>query len=78
MLAQYALQILVIESPSNDVEALLNVLRQGGSAINSQRITDGQGLPNALHEREWDVLLCATDAVDLTFQEACAGLADVD
>ena len=48
MLAQYSLQVLVIESAANDVESLLNVLRQGGSAIHSRRVHGGKDLQSAL------------------------------
>ena len=78
MLGQYSLQILVIESSSNDIEAMLNELRQGGCSIASRRIRNSEQLQAALTEREWDMLLCATTAEDLTFQEACAGLADAN
>ena len=78
MLLHYSLQVLIIESSANDVEALLNDLRRGGSAISSRRVLDGPELQSALREREWDLLLCATEAQDLTFQEAAAGLADAN
>jgi len=76
MLAQDALQVLVVEPASNDIEAILNSIRQGGAAIYSQSIADGPQLLSALREQAWDVVLCATDATDLTLQEVCAGLAD--
>ena len=78
MLAQYALRVLVVEPASNHLEASLNTLRQGGLVVHSQRIRNGHELLSVLREPEWDVILCATDADDLTFQEVCAGLAEAE
>ncbi len=56
-----ALRLLVIESTSNDVEALLNALRNEGVAIESRRLSGLHQLEDALEEGRWDLLLCATN-----------------
>jgi diguanylate cyclase (GGDEF)-like protein/PAS domain S-box-containing protein len=56
-----ALQLLVIESTANDVEALLNALRNDGMAIESRHLSSMQQLDAALGEGPWDLLLCATN-----------------
>ncbi len=62
-----ALQLLVIESTSNDVEALLNALRNNGVAVESRHLSGMQQLKGSLDEGQWDLLLCATnvDGVDI-------------
>jgi len=61
------LQLLVIESTSNDVEALLNALRNDGVAVESRHLSDMKRLEGSLDEERWDLLLCATnvDGVDI-------------
>ncbi len=61
------LQLLVIESTSNDVEALLNALRNDGVAVESRHLSDMKQLEGFLDEGRWDLLLCATnvDGVDI-------------
>jgi len=61
------LQLLVIESTSNDVEALLNALRNDGVAVESRHLSDMKRLEGSLDEGRWDLLLCATnvDGVDI-------------
>ncbi len=56
-----ALQLLVIESTSNDVEALLNALRNEGVAVESQHLTGMEQLDATVNEGHWDLLLCATN-----------------
>ncbi|GMQ95561.1 MAG: cyclic di-GMP-binding protein FimX [Gammaproteobacteria bacterium] len=56
-----ALQLLVIESTSNDVEALLNALRNDGVAVASRHLSGMQQLEGSLAEGQWDLLLCATN-----------------
>lgn len=56
-----ALQLLVIESTSNDVEALLNTLRNDGVAIESRHLTDIEQLEATVSAEQWDLLLCATN-----------------
>jgi diguanylate cyclase (GGDEF)-like protein/PAS domain S-box-containing protein len=62
------LQLLVIESTSNDVEALLNTLRNDGVAVESRHLSDMKRLEGSLDEGRWDLLLCATnvDGIDIT------------
>lgn len=62
-----ALHLLVIESTSNDVEALLNALRNDGVAIESRHLARIEELESCLDEGQWDLLLCATnvDGVDI-------------
>ena len=62
------LQLLVIESTSNDVEALLNALRNDGVAVESRHLSDMKRLEGSLDEGRWDLLLCATnvDGIDIT------------
>ena len=62
-----ALQLLVIESTSNDVEALLNALRNDGVAVESRHLSGMKQLEGSLDEVQWDLLLCATnvDGVDI-------------
>lgn len=69
------LQLLVIESTSNDVEALLNVLRNAGIAVESRHLLDMKGLEGSLDEGQWDLLLCATnvDGVDIAQVVEMAG-----
>ncbi len=56
-----ALQLLVIESTSNDVEALLNALRNDGVAVESRHLSGVEQLESPLAEGRWDLLLCATN-----------------
>ena len=56
-----ALQLLVIESTSNDVEALLNRLRNEGVAIESRHLSGMEELDKSLREDPWDLLLCASN-----------------
>jgi diguanylate cyclase (GGDEF)-like protein/PAS domain S-box-containing protein len=56
-----ALHLLVIESTSNDVEALLNALRNDGVAVESRHLSGVEQLEGCLEEGQWDLLLCATD-----------------
>ena len=59
------LTILVIESTSNDVEALLNGLRNSGFAIDSSHLPALGQLDEILTERDWDMILCATYVADV-------------
>ena len=70
-----ALQLLVIESTSNDVEALLNTLRNDGFAVESRHVSGMQEMDKAIVEGRWDLLLCATnvDDVDVARVVAAAG-----
>jgi diguanylate cyclase (GGDEF)-like protein/PAS domain S-box-containing protein len=60
-----ALQLLVIESTSNDVEALLNVLRNDGVAIESRHLSGMEELETSLGEEPWDLLLCASNVAGI-------------
>jgi diguanylate cyclase (GGDEF)-like protein/PAS domain S-box-containing protein len=70
-----ALRLLVIESTSNDVEALLNSLRDDGVAVESRHLSGMHQLDGALGEEQWDLLLCATnvDGVDIAKVVEVAG-----
>jgi diguanylate cyclase (GGDEF)-like protein/PAS domain S-box-containing protein len=56
-----ALHLLVVESTSNDVEALLNVLRNEGVAVESKHLSGLRQLEDTLSEGQWDLLLCASN-----------------
>ena len=56
-----ALQLLVIESTSNDVEALLNSLRNDGVSVESRHLSGMEELESAVDRGRWDLLLCATN-----------------
>jgi diguanylate cyclase (GGDEF)-like protein/PAS domain S-box-containing protein len=60
-----ALQLLVIESTSNDVEALLNRLRNDGVAIESRHLSGVEDLEKTLGEEQWDLLLCASNVAGI-------------
>jgi len=60
-----ALQLLVIESTSNDVEALLNALRNQGVPIDSKHLSGVGDLEKTLREEPWDLLLCASNVPDI-------------
>jgi len=73
-----ALQLLVIESTSNDVEALLNVLRNEGVAIDSRHLSGAEELEKTLGEEPWDLLLCASNVAGVDIPrvvELASGLA---
>jgi diguanylate cyclase (GGDEF)-like protein/PAS domain S-box-containing protein len=74
------LRLLVIESTSNDVEALLNALRNDGVAIESRHLSGMHQLDGALGEGQWDLLLCATnvDGIDIARIVEIAGAEDSD
>ena len=78
MEAVEALQLLVIESTSNDVEALLNVLRNEGVAIDSRHLSGAEELEKTLGEEPWDLLLCASNVAGVDIPrvvELASGLA---
>ena len=56
-----ALRLLVIESTSNDVEALLNGMRNEGIAVESEHVSDMRELDKAVTHGAWDLLLCASN-----------------
>jgi diguanylate cyclase (GGDEF)-like protein/PAS domain S-box-containing protein len=58
-------QLLVIESTSNDVEALLNTLRNEGTALESTHLSGMAQLASALDGGHWDLLLCASDVAGI-------------
>jgi multidomain signaling protein FimX len=60
-----ALQLLVIESTSNDVEALLNRLRNDGIALESVHLSAVEQLEGSLDQGRFDLLLCASDVADI-------------
>lgn len=60
-----ALKLLVIESTSNDVEALLNTLRNEGISVQSRHLPDVGQLEKALGEGQWDLLLCASNVAGI-------------
>jgi diguanylate cyclase (GGDEF)-like protein/PAS domain S-box-containing protein len=60
-----ALQILVIESTANDVEALLNRLRNDGIAVESSNLSAFGQLETALDQGRWDLLLCASNVAEI-------------
>jgi len=64
-----ALHLLVIESTSNDVEALLNALRNDGVAVESRHLSGVGELEGCLDEGQWDLLLCATDVAGVNVAE---------
>ncbi len=64
-----ALHLLVIESTSNDVEALLNALRNDGVAIESRHLSGVEQLESCLDEGQWDLLLCSTDVAGVNVAE---------
>lgn len=70
-----ALRLLVIESTSNDVEALLNALRKEGVAVESRHLSGPHQLEDALDEGRWDLVLCATnvDGIDIAEVVGIAG-----
>jgi diguanylate cyclase (GGDEF)-like protein/PAS domain S-box-containing protein len=76
-----ALQVLVIESTSNDVEALLNVLRNEGVPIDSRHLPGATDLEKTLGEKPWDLLLCASnvEGVDVprVVEQASAQASDI-
>lgn len=55
------IHLLVIESTSNDVEAMLNALRNDGLAVESRHLSGMDQLQGALDDGRWDLLLCATN-----------------
>ena len=61
MEADQPLQLLVIESTANDVEALLNRLRNEGVAVESGHLSGMAQLEGALAGGHWDLVLCASD-----------------
>jgi diguanylate cyclase (GGDEF)-like protein/PAS domain S-box-containing protein len=76
-----ALQVLVIESTSNDVEALLNVLRNEGVPIDSRHLPGATDLEKTLGEKPWDLLLCASNVegidVPRVVEQASAQASDI-
>jgi diguanylate cyclase (GGDEF)-like protein/PAS domain S-box-containing protein len=76
-----ALQVLVIESTSNDVEALLNVLRNEGVPIDSRHLPGATDLEKTLGEKPWDLLLCASNIAGIdvprVVEQASAQASDI-
>ena len=76
-----ALQVLVIESTSNDVEALLNVLRNEGVPIDSRHLPGAVDLEKTLGEKPWDLLLCASNVAGIdvpqVVEQASAQASDI-
>ena len=76
-----ALQVLVIESTSNDVEALLNVLRNEGVPIDSRHLPGAADLEKILGEKPWDLLLCASNVAGIdvprVVEQASAQASDI-
>lgn len=72
-----ALHLLVIESTSNDVETLLNTLRNEDVAVESRHLSDVGQLERALDEGQWDLLLCASNVAGIDI-ERVVEIANVD
>jgi diguanylate cyclase (GGDEF)-like protein/PAS domain S-box-containing protein len=64
-----ALHLLVVESTSNDVEALLNVLRNEGVAVESKHLSGLKQLEDTLSEGQWDLLLCASNVTGISIAQ---------
>ena len=64
-----ALHLLVVESTSNDVEALLNVLRNEGVAVESKHLSGLKQLEDTLREGHWDLLLCASNVPGISIAQ---------
>jgi len=70
-----ALELLVVETTSNDVEAMLNVLRNEGAALKSHRILDANALEAALDDKRWDLILCAIDVEQMSIASVVEAVA---
>ncbi|MGB1272250.1 MAG: hypothetical protein ACPG5T_09255, partial [Endozoicomonas sp.] len=64
------IRFLIIDSSSDDAEALLNVFREAGHATRGHQIRSLEDLEGALSEQQkWDLLLIAQPPEDLSLTQ---------
>ena len=52
-----SLRVLVVENSSDDTELLVDYLQQAGFNVSFERVESGDGMVQALREKEWDLIL---------------------
>ncbi len=55
------LRVLLVEASPDDARRTLAKLEQGGYAVEHQRVDSASAMQAALHDENWDVVLCSYD-----------------